>query len=318
MSRSGRVLVTGGGGFLGSHLCESFLADGYDVIALDNFTSGRRSNLSDINGALTVSEHDVRQPIKVDGPIDAIYHLASRASPVEFEDHAIEIAETNAFGSRNVLELAADHDATVVLASTSEVYGDPEVHPQLEAYNGNVSPRGPRAAYDESKRFMEALGTAFHHKRGLDVRTVRIFNTYGPRMRPDDGRVIPTFISQALAGDPLTLHGTGNQTRCFCYVDDLIRGIRRVGATPDLTGDVLNLGATREIAIKKLASAILRLTDSDSLIKHVERPTDDPEIRRPDISRARERIDWEPSVDLETGLDRTVRYFEQLREVQPA
>lgn len=307
-----RAVVTGGAGFLGSHLCETLVDDGKQVIALDNFGSGRQQNLAGINRTtLSIEEHDIREPINLSEPVGTIYHFASRASPEEFQAHAVEIAETNAVGSRNVLELAADHDATVILASTSEVYGDPDVHPQHESYNGNVEIRGPRAPYNEAKRFMEALGSAYHSQHGVDVRTVRIFNTYGPRMRPSDGRVVPNFVTQALAGDPITVHGSGEQTRSFCYVDDLIRGIRGVAECPSLSGSVVNLGSTAEISINQLARTVLDLSETDSHIEHIDRPKDDPEVRRPEIGRAKRHLGWSPETPLRDGLVQTIDHFKR-------
>jgi len=242
---------------------------------------------------------------------DQVYHLASRASPADFAAHAVEIAETNSRGARNAFECALAHDARVLLASTSEVYGDPEVHPQHEEYNGNVNVRGPRAPYDESKRFAEALAVAYDQQHAIDIRTVRIFNTYGPRMRPDDGRAIPNFLSQALRGDDLTVYGDGSQTRSFCYVSELVAGIRAVAeAAPETAaGGVLNLGNTEEITVLELAETILEVVETDSGITHEPLPQDDPSVRRPDISRATKMLDWEPTVGLRDGLERTVEDF---------
>jgi len=313
MSATPHAVVTGGAGFLGSHLVDSLLADGYRVTSLDNYGSGRPENLAHIESEDFESrEHDVRDPFPDFDRVDAVYHMASRASPDDFASHAVEIALTNSEGTRNAIECAIDHDATVLLASTSEVYGNPEVHPQHEEYNGNVNVRGPRAPYDESKRFGEALAVAYDQQYDVDVRTVRIFNTYGPRMRPDDGRVIPNFLSQALRGEDLTVYGDGSQTRSFCYVDDLVAGIRCVaGADRDVaSGEVFNVGNTEEVTIRELAEVVIDVVETDSGVVFEELPADDPEVRRPDISKATETFDWEPEVGLREGLERTVERWE--------
>jgi UDP-glucuronate decarboxylase len=305
------AVVTGGAGFIGSHLVDDLLADDHRVTAIDNYASGRPNNVSHCaaDERFSLVEHDVRDPLPDFETVDYIYHFASRASPKDFESHAVEIAMTNSVGTRHVLEAADEHDARVVLASTSEVYGDPEVHPQRESYRGNVNPRGPRAPYDESKRFAEAVGMAYVRQRDVDMRTVRIFNTYGPRMRTDDGRVIPNFISQALRDDDLTVYGDGEQTRSFCFVDDLVDGIRRLAERPGLQGEVMNLGATNEITIVRLAEIVQEVADTESDVTYEPRPTDDPDLRCPDISVARDRLDWEPDVPLRTGLAQTIEYF---------
>lgn len=313
MSESPHAVVTGGAGFVGSHLVDSLLDDGFEVTSLDNFGSGRPRNLEHIDTERFDSvDHDVRDPFPELGNVDYVFHFASRASPTDFESHAVEIALTNSEGAHNALTFARDHDACAVLASTSEVYGDPEVHPQTEEYNGNVNVRGPRAPYDESKRFSEALAVAFRQQYDVDIRTVRIFNTYGPRMRPDDGRVIPNFLSQALRGDDLTVYGDGTQTRSFCYVDDLVSGIRAFAdADADVAaGEVVNLGNTDEIEIRELAEVIIEVLDTDSGIVYKELPEDDPQIRRPDISRAQELLDWEPAVSLKQGIECTLPHFQ--------
>jgi UDP-glucuronate decarboxylase len=258
-----------------------------------------------------VREHDVRDPFPSFDTVDYVYHFASRASPKDFGDHPAEIATTNSHGTKNALEVAQKHDSVVVLASTSEVYGNPKEHPQTEAYNGNVDVRGPRAPYDEGKRYAEALSTAYISQYDLDVRTVRIFNTYGPRMRADDGRVVPNFLTQALEGRDLTVHGEGTQTRSFCYVSDLVRGVVALGAlSPDRgRGAVVNLGSTEEVTILDLAETVIKVTESDISITYEPRPPDDPEVRRPDLSRATNLLDWQPEVDLDTGLKRTLKYF---------
>jgi nucleoside-diphosphate-sugar epimerase len=276
------AVVTGGAGFLGSHLVDALLADGYRVTVLDNYGSGRPENLDHVEGPFELLEHDVREPYPDFQRVDQLYHFASRASPADFEDHAVEIALTNSVGAKQAFETAREYDAPVILASTSEVYGDPEVNPQPETYTGNVNVRGPRAPYDESKRFSESLAVAYRQQYGLDVRTVRIFNTYGPRMRTDDGRAIPNFLSQALEADAELA-----------------------------AGEAINVGNTHEITILELAETILDVVDSDSGITYRDLPEDDPQVRKPDISKARERLDWEPSVDLETGLERTVAAFRE-------
>jgi len=315
------TVVTGGAGFLGSHLCEALLDAGGTVVCLDNLGSGRRRNVAafDDDGAFTFVEGDVRSDPAATlerGGVDPsdvgrIYHLASRASPVDFETHPREILETNSLGTRNVLQFAADVDARVVYASTSEVYGDPEVTPQPIEYNGNVNCRGERACYDEAKRFGETLCVLYAERHGVDVRTVRIFNTYGPRMRPDDGRVVPTFVRQVRHGEDLTVYGDGEQTRSFLYVDDLIRGFRRMMDRPGLSGDVVNLGHTNEITINRLAEVIAELSGGESDVVYEPLPADDPQRRQPDLSRTYDLLDWEPSVSLETGLERTIAHFRE-------
>jgi len=305
------AVVTGGAGFVGSHLVDALLADGYRVTSLDNFGSGRPANLDHIDDNRFESQtHDVREPFPAFERVDEVYHMASRASPDDFASHAVEIALTNSQGTQNAIECALDYDATLLLASTSEVYGDPEVHPQTELYNGNVNVRGPRAPYDESKRFSEALAVAYDQQYDVDIRTARIFNTYGPRMRPDDGRVIPNFLSQALRGDDLTVYGDGTQTRSFCYVDDLIQGIRAFSDADRSVagGEVINFGSTAEIEIRKLADIVLDVLDSESGVVHRDLPEDDPQVRRPDIERATELLDWEPTISLEDGIERTAPY----------
>ncbi|RDI70451.1 UDP-glucuronic acid decarboxylase family protein [Halopelagius longus] len=306
------AVVTGGAGFLGSHLVDDLLESGYRVTVLDNYGSGRPENLSHLEDEnLDLREHDVRDPFPEFDGVDTVYHMASRASPRDFESHAVEIALTNSQGTKNALECARRYDAKTVIASTSEVYGNPEEHPQKESYNGNVNIRGPRAPYDESKRFSEALSIAYDQSYDMDIRTVRIFNTYGPRMRHDDGRVIPNFLSQALSGDDITVYGDGSQTRSFCYVTDLIGGIRKLAEAPasDVSGEVVNVGNTHEITIERLAEIVLDAVDTDSEITYLPLPKDDPEVRCPDISKARRLLGWEPEVPLEEGLDRTIEQF---------
>jgi UDP-glucuronate decarboxylase len=306
------ALVAGGGGFVGSHLCDALLDDGYEVICIDNFGSGRPRNVEHLRDhpRFTLKNADIRQPPALP-PVDEIYHLASRASPEDFTDFPVRIALTNTEGTRHLLDHAVACDAKMLFASTSEVYGDPEVHPQPESYTGNVNIRGPRGCYDESKRFGETLTVAYEREYDLDVRTARIFNTYGPRMRPDDGRVIPNFLSQALDGRDLTVYGDGSQTRSFCYVDDLVGGLRALMETDGLQGEVVNLGSDDEITILDLAEVILDLCDTSSEITHEPLPEDDPARRRPDLSKARETLGVEPDVPLRVGLERTVSQFEE-------
>lgn len=302
----GRILVTGGAGFLGSHLCERLIDDGHEVIAMDNEVSGRTENLDPIfyHDRFTYYDHDVTEFIHVSGDLDWVLHLASLASPVFYRNYPIKTLKVGALGTHKTLGLAKEKDAEYLFASTSEVYGDPEVNPQPEDYRGNVDPFGPRSCYDESKRYGEAIVRAYRDEHGLDVRIPRIFNTYGPRMRADDGRVIPTFVRQALAGEDLTVHGDGSQTRSFCYVSDLIDGFLAL-----MDADVqtpVNLGNPDERTIAELAETILELTDSESDIVFEERPPQDPEVRRPDISKASAGLGWEPEVDLEEGLVPTI------------
>jgi UDP-glucuronate decarboxylase len=305
------ALVAGGGGFVGSHLCDALLDDGYEVLCIDNFGSGRPRNVEHLleHPRFTLQKADIRQPPALP-PVDEIYHLASRASPTDFTNFPVRIALTNTEGTRNLLDHAVACDAKMLFASTSEVYGEPEVHPQPESYTGNVNIRGPRGCYDESKRFGETLAVAYEREYDLDVRTARIFNTYGPRMRSDDGRVIPNFLSQALDGRDLTVYGDGSQTRSFCYIDDLVGGLRTLMNTESLQGEVVNLGSDDEITILDLAEVILNLCDTSSEITHEPLPEDDPARRRPDLSKARETLGFEPDVSLREGLERTVSQFE--------
>ncbi|WP_246984062.1 UDP-glucuronic acid decarboxylase family protein [Halorientalis marina] len=307
----GRVLVTGGAGFLGSHLCERLIEDGHEVVAMDNRVSGRTENLEEVfyHDRFSFYEHDVTEFIHVSGDLDWVLHLASLASPVFYSDHQIKTLKVGALGTHKTLGLAREKDAKYLFTSTSEVYGDPEVNPQPEDYRGNVDPYGPRSCYDESKRYGEAMVRAYRDEHDIDVRVARIFNTYGPRMRLDDGRVIPTFIKQALAGEDLTVHGDGEQTRSFCYVSDLIDGL--VALMESNTDTPVNIGNPDERTILDLAETILDLTDSESGITHEKRPPDDPEIRRPDLTKARAELGWEPGVSLEDGLERTIPYFKK-------
>ncbi len=308
-----RILVTGAAGFLGSHLCDRLIALGHSVVGMDNVITGSRANLRHLEGhpAFQLIEQDVSRHITVDGALDGVLHFASPASPVDYLKLPIQTLKVGALGTHNALGVAKAKGARFLLASTSEVYGDPQVHPQPESYWGHVNPIGPRGVYDEAKRFAEALTMAYHTSHGLDTRIVRIFNTYGPRMRPHDGRVVSNFIVQALHGEPLTVYGDGSQSRSFCYVDDLIEGIVRLlergGAEP------VNVGNPGEFTVRQLADLVLRLTGSRSPVVFQPLPTDDPRQRRPDIGRARQLLGWEPAIPLEEGLRRTIPYF---REIQ--
>ena len=305
-----RVLVTGGAGFLGSHLCARLVADGHAVVSLDNYMSGDAANHAGLPGAprFVARRHDVTEPF--DEAIDEIYNLACPASPVHYQRDPIGTTRTSVLGAMNVLALAGRRGAKVLQASTSEVYGDPTVHPQDESYAGNVNPIGPRACYDEGKRCAETLFADHRRMLGVRTRIVRIFNTYGPRMQADDGRVVSNFIVQALRGQDITLYGDGRQTRAFCYVDDLIEGLVRMMAAPDEVAGPINLGNPHEIAIGDLAAEVVRLTGSRSRLVYRPLPVDDPMQRCPDIARAREVLGWEPRVDLESGLLRTIAWFD--------
>ena len=307
-------LITGGAGFLGSHLAERLLGDGHRVLCVDNLITGNRANIEHLRDRdLLLIEHDITQPLEVDEDLDFVLHFASPASPVDYLEYPIQTLKVGSLGTHNSLGLALAKGARYLLASTSEVYGDPLVHPQPESYWGNVNPIGPRGVYDEAKRFAEAMAMAYHRVHGLEVRIVRIFNTYGPRMRLRDGRVVPAFIQQALDGEPLTVFGDGSQTRSFCFVDDLVEGIRRL-LDSEVTEPV-NLGNPHEMTILEFAERILELTGSDSSLVFKPLPVDDPKIRQPDIGRAREHLGWEPRVPLEDGLRRTIGYFrERLRD----
>jgi UDP-glucuronate decarboxylase len=315
--RQQTALVAGGAGFVGSHLCDALLNDGYEVLCIDNFGSGRPRNVEHLlnHPRFTLKDADIRQPPALP-PVDEIYHLASRASPEDFTDFPVRIALTNTEGTRNLLDHAVACDAKMLFASTSEVYGDPEVHPQPESYTGNVNIRGPRGCYDESKRFGETLTVAYEREYDLDVRTARIFNTYGPRMDPNDGRVIPNFLSQALGDRDLTVYGDGSQTRSFCYVDDMVRGLRALMDTEGLQGEVVNLGSDDEITIQELAEAVIDAADTDREIVYRSLPEDDPQRRRPHLGRAREELGYEPSVSLQKGLKRTLDHFTEDRRTR--
>jgi UDP-glucuronate decarboxylase len=307
-----RILVTGGAGFLGSHLCERLLADGHDVLSADNYFTGRRANLAPLlgNSRFEALRHDVCFPLYAE--VDEIYNLACPASPVHYQFDPVQTTKTSVSGAINMLGLAKRLKAKIFQASTSEVYGDPTVHPQREDYKGNVSTTGPRACYDEGKRCAETLFFDYHRQHKLRIRVARIFNTYGPRMHPNDGRVVSNFIVQALRGEQITIYGDGRQTRAFCYVDDMIEGFMRLMAAPDEVTGPVNLGNPVETTVGELAGKIVEMTGSRSMIVHRPLPTDDPMQRCPDIGLARATLGWEPATPLETGLTRTIAYFDQL------
>lgn len=306
-----RVLITGGSGFLGSHLCDRFLAEGYEVICMDNLLTGDKNNISHLldRDDFTFINHDVTNFIRVDGELDLILHFASPASPIDYLEMPIQTLKVGSLGTHKALGLAKAKNARFLLASTSEVYGDPLTHPQKETYWGNVNPIGDRGVYDEAKRFAEAMTMAYHRYHGIDTRIVRIFNTYGSRMRIHDGRALPTFMRQALLGKPLTVYGDGSQTRSFTYVDDLVEGVWRLSQC-DYTQPV-NIGNPQEISILEFAKEIIELTGSDSKITFEELPADDPQVRQPDISRAQNVLDWEPRFDRKEGLQKTIGYFKE-------
>ncbi|HSC31507.1 MAG TPA: UDP-glucuronic acid decarboxylase family protein [Gemmatimonadaceae bacterium] len=307
-----RVLITGAAGFLGSHLCDRFLADGHQVVGLDNFITGHADNIAHLIGQprFEFVRHNISTYTYVAGPLDGVLHFASPASPIDYLEHPIPTLKVGALGTHNALGLALAKQSRFFLASTSEVYGDPMVHPQPESYWGNVNPVGPRGVYDEAKRFAEAMTMAYHRYHGLDTRIVRIFNTYGPRMRPRDGRVVSNFIVQALAGEPITLYGDGSQTRSFCYVSDEVEGIYRLFMKGDT--DPMNIGNPVEYTVRQLAEVVLELTGAKVPIEARPLPVDDPKVRQPDISRARSMLGWEPAVPLREGVARTIDYFRSL------
>jgi dTDP-glucose 4,6-dehydratase len=309
-----RAVITGGAGFLGSHLCRRLLAEGFEVVCMDNLITGRAENVEDLIGERFRLVHvDVTDYIHVSGPVDAVLHFASPASPIDYLRYPIQTLKVGALGTHRALGLAKDKGARFLLASTSEVYGDPKVHPQPETYWGHVNPIGPRGVYDEAKRFAEALAMAYQRNHGVEVRIVRIFNTFGPYMRIDDGRAFCTFAVQALRGEPLTIHGDGSQTRSLCYVDDMIEGFWRL-LWSDVEGPV-NLGNPREVTILELAQMVARATgDEESRVEFMPRPVDDPEVRRPDITRAMTMLDWKPSVSLEEGIEQTLPWFRRALE----
>ena len=304
-----RVLVTGGAGFLGSHLCDRLLAAGNDVLCVDNFFTGSRDNVLHLldNPHFELMRHDVTFPLYVE--VDEIYNLACPASPIHYQHDPVQTTKTSVHGAINMLGLAKRVRARIMQASTSEIYGDPAVHPQPEEYWGNVNTIGPRACYDEGKRCAETLFFDYHRQHRLDIKVIRIFNTYGPRMHPNDGRVVSNFIIQALKGEPITIYGDGQQTRSFCYVDDLIEGFLRFMDTPAGVTGPINLGNPGEFTMLELAEKVIRLTRSDSKIAHKPLPQDDPKQRQPDIAKARALMEWEPVVSLEEGLARTIAYF---------
>jgi UDP-glucuronate decarboxylase len=312
-----QIAVTGGAGFLGSHLCKRLLDDGHNVICIDNFFTGTKDNILPLmdNNRFEVLRHDVTFPLYIE--VDEIYNLACPASPIHYQHDPVQTTKTSVHGAINMLGLAKRVKAKIFQASTSEVYGDPQIHPQPETYWGHVNPNGLRSCYDEGKRCAETLFFDYHRQHNLRIKVARIFNTYGPNMHPNDGRVVSNFIMQALQNKPITIYGDGSQSRSFCYVDDLIEAFVRLMATPDdFTGPV-NTGNPNEFTIKELAEKIIDLTNSTSKLDYKSLPNDDPMQRRPDISLAREKLGWEPKVQLEEGLQKTISYFEQLLQKQP-
>ena len=306
---SGRILVTGGAGFIGSNLCERLLGEGYEVLCVDNYYSSTKDNIAHLmsNPRFEVLRHDVTFPLYVE--VDQIYHLACPASPIHYQRDPVQTTKTSVHGSINMLGLAKRTGARILLASTSEVYGDPAVHPQPEEYWGNVNTIGPRSCYDEGKRCAETLFFDYHRQHGLDIKVMRIFNTYGPRMHPNDGRVVSNFIVSALKGEPLTVYGDGEQTRSFCYVDDLVEGmVRLMNSNRSVTGPI-NVGNPGEFTVKELADQVMQLIPTNVGIEHLPLPQDDPVRRQPDITRAREILGWEPTVSLAQGLPKTIDYF---------
>jgi dTDP-glucose 4,6-dehydratase len=311
-----RIVVTGGAGFLGSHLCEELLAMGHEVVAMDNLITGTTDNIAHMAGhaKFRFIHHDVTEYIFIDGPVDGVMHFASPASPIDYLEKPIQTLKVGSLGTHKTLGLAKAKNARVLLASTSEVYGDPLVNPQPETYWGNVNPIGPRGVYDEAKRFAEAMTMAYRRYHGVDARIVRIFNTYGPRMRPNDGRVVSNFIVQALEGKPLTIYGDGTQTRSFCYVSDLVAGILKLLLAPpaEEMGIPFNIGNPEERTVRDLADKVLRLTGSASRIETRDLPVDDPKVRRPDINRSNSILGWSPKVEIDRGLEMTINYFRKI------
>ena len=307
-----RVLITGAAGFLGSNLCDRFLREGHEVVGLDNFITGHPDNIAHLmgNDRFSFVRHNISEYTYVAGPLDGVLHFASPASPIDYLELPIQTLKVGSLGTHNSLGLAKAKGARFFLASTSEVYGDPMVHPQVESYWGNVNPIGPRGVYDEAKRFAEAITMAYHRTHGVDTRIVRIFNTYGPRMRPRDGRVVSNFIVQALNGEPITIYGDGSQTRSFCYVDDEVEGLYRLFMQGD--ANPCNIGNPVEYTVKQLAEIVIELTGSSAPIVYQPLPEDDPKVRQPDISRARAMLGWEPQIDVRTGVQRTIDYFRTL------
>lgn len=306
----GRALVTGGGGFLGSHLCDRLIQEGHDVLCMDNLLTGRSDNVAHLmdRKRFTFMQHDVTKPITLEGHVDYILHFASPASPKDYEKHPIHTLKVGAFGTYHALGLAKAKGAVLLLASSSEVYGDPEVNPQSESYWGHVNPVGPRSVYDEAKRYAEAITMAYYHTHAVEVRIARIFNTYGPRMRLDDGRALPNFMTQALGGKPITVYGDGSQTRSFCYVSDLVEGLYQLLLSNE--NEPVNLGNPDEVTILQLSREVIEVTGGQSEIVFQPLPQDDPKVRRPDISKAKRLLGWEPQVSRLEGLKQTVPYFE--------
>ncbi len=304
-----RILVTGGAGFIGSHLCDRLLEEGHSVIALDNLITGSTDNIAHLAGRSDFKflNHDVTEYIYIPGRIDFIFHLASPASPIDYLMYPIQTLKVGALGTHKALGLAKEKGAGLLLASTSEVYGDPLVHPQPESYWGNVNPVGPRGVYDEAKRYAEALVFAYHRTHGVDTRIARIFNTYGPRNRPDDGRVVPSFVCQAIKGEDLTVFGAGDQTRSFCFVSDTVKGL--IALMESGYNEPVNIGNPNEMTVKEFAQEVIRLADSSSSLTYMDLPVDDPKVRKPDISTANRVLNWNPEVSLEDGLTETIEYF---------
>lgn len=305
------ILVAGGAGFIGSHLCQSLLKNGDRVICVDNLITGRKNNLNNFisNPRFKFIKHDIVKQIKLDEKIDKIYHLASPASPIDYQNHPLETLLTNSQGTYNLLELAKTNNARFLLASTSEVYGDPKEHPQKENYWGNVNSFGPRSCYDEAKRFAESLCYTYLHQYNIDTRIIRIFNTYGPNMQKEDGRVISNFVNQAINNKAITIYGKGQQTRSFCFVSDLVNGMVKTMENPDIKGEIINLGNPDEHNILEIAKLIIELTSSKSQIVFKPLPQDDPTRRKPDISKAKKLLNWEPKISLKEGLLKTIDYF---------
>jgi len=304
-----RIVVSGGAGFVGSHMCDRLLAEGHTVVVLDNLITGSRQNIAHLeaNSAFTFHHQDIAEPFTIEGQVDAVMNMASPASPKDYLEYPIETLDVGSFGTRNMLELAKRHHARFLLTSTSECYGDPHVHPQVETYWGNVNPVGPRSCYDEAKRFAEALTMAYHRKHGVRTTIARIFNTYGPRMKLNDGRIVPAFVDQALRGLPMTIFGDGTQTRSFCYVSDLVDGLYRLLLSEERYP--VNLGNPREMTVREFADAIQQITKSSLPLQFCPLPEDDPKQRRPDITKAETVLGWHPKVSLEEGLKLTLHYF---------
>ena len=311
------ALVAGAAGFVGSHLCDFLLSKDYTVIGVDNLVTGRTKNLdAAIRSGLKFIEHDICKPLEISDSIQEIYNMASPASPVDFSKMPVFILETASHGHKNLLELGRKKQARVLFASSSEVYGDPEIHPQVESYFGNVNPIGPRGCYDEAKRFGEALSFAYHRQFHVEIRTARIFNTYGPRMRPNDGRIIPNFFIQALQRQPLSIYGDGSQTRSFCYVADLVEGLWRLMTSEERRP--VNMGNPTERTVLEVANAINKLTGNTTPLRYLPLPENDPKLRRPDTTRATKSLDWHPRIDLEKGLNESMAYFKEELRANPA